>query len=97
LVASLLTWVFAYLFFVNSFGDPFLEDPEELGQLIVRRARLAVTFASLTVISLISAAWLSGYTIGVARVRGLLAALSCLAFVGMLLWMYIASNAARVT
>jgi len=88
----LLTWVFAYLSFIYAFGDPLLPDPEELRRLIIRRAYLAMTFTSLTVISLISATWISGYTIGIARVRGLLAVVSSFAFVGMLLWMYVADN-----
>ena len=91
-VLSLLLWVFAYFSFVYAFGDVMHPDREELLRIVNQRAYLAMVFSILTVVSLLLAIWLSGYTLAVAKVRALVTALSCAAFVAVLLWIYIADN-----
>ena len=63
-------------------------DREELTQ----RAYLAMVFSILTMLSLLIAIWLSGYTLAAAKVRASITALSCALFVGALLWIYVADN-----
>jgi hypothetical protein len=89
---SLALWVFAYFAFVYAFGDVMHNDREELRGIVTQRAYLAMVFTILTIISFFVATWLSGYTLTVAKIRACLAGISCAAFLGLLLWIYIADN-----
>jgi hypothetical protein len=92
IVLSLLLWIFAYLAFVYAFIDVTNSDPKKLQRIVTQRVYLAMLFFILTLLSLFAATWLSGYTVAAAKVRAVITGISCTAFVGALLWIYVADN-----